>query len=102
MGYIENLDDLIVIKGIGVKTLMKIKERFYIDLKSNDYMKKRLNINSIEEKELLWLKLSKREISKLFKWKKQNGEIYSNLDLISILGKSRYESIKDRVFYSTY
>lgn len=99
-GRIEDMDDLTFIKGIGVKTLEKLKEDFYVDeMNLNKVRGISININKVKEKELIWLGLDKKELEKLKKWKSEKGIIFSNLDLMKIIKSKTYEKIKNKVIY---
>ena len=100
-GCIYSIDELDNISGVGAKTMEKLRERLYTDL-ALGLKKKQININKISEKELLWLGMSKKEIKKIELWKEKNGDIQSNIDLINIVGESRYRDIKDKVIYQNY
>ena len=100
-GYIENIEELDCLSGVGAKTMEKLRESLYAG--SLDEMKKiRVNINKISEKELGWIGLNKKEIKAVSNWKSANGDISSNLDLLKIVGEERYQELKDKVVYQNY
>ncbi len=100
-GCIRDIEEIDCLSGVGVKIMEKIRERLYVDT-TLELNKKTLNINKISEEELIWLGLSKKESKEIIKWKRSNGDINSNLDLINIIGEVRYREIKDRVVYQNY
>lgn len=100
-GCIKDIEEIDSIKGIGAKTMNKIRDRLYVD-KTLDLKKKTVNINKISEEELIWLGLTKSESKEIMKWKKNNGDINSNLDLINIIGDVRYRDIQEKIVYQNY
>ncbi len=100
-GAISSIEELKNIKGIGSKRYIKIKERFYID-KESGLNKKKVNINSLTEEELEWFGFDKKEIKKTVLWKNSHGKIGSNLELLEIVGESRYNQLKEQFTYQNY
>ena len=99
-GKIENMDDLTFIKGIGSKTVEKLKEDFYVDETNlNKVIGLKININEVKEKELVWLGLDKKELENFEKWKNKKGIVFSNLDLMKIVKTETYEKIKNKIIY---
>lgn len=98
IGKIEKFEDLLFIKGIGKKTLEKIEKNFILG--EGNFNK--ININNVDEEILTWLKFDKKDLKKIKDWKAKNKYIYSNLDLIEIIGEERYSKLKDRLVYSNY
>lgn len=101
-GCIRTFEDIDNIKGVGAKTLEKIKEKFYIDaekIKSIPYVK--ININEENNRDvLLVLGFTKKECDLIDKWKQSNGSIFSNVDLLKIIGDKRYGEMNDKIKYS--
>jgi len=89
-GKIENLEELVRINGIGEKTLEKYKNKFFIDSKCSK-QKKLLVINIATEKEMLWYGFSKKEIKRIIEYREKENKIYSNIELIKIVGNNTYE-----------
>ncbi|OQY09597.1 MAG: hypothetical protein B6I28_02730 [Fusobacteriia bacterium 4572_132] len=99
-GKIENMDDLTFIKGIGAKTVEKLKEDFYVDeTNSNEVVGVLININKVKDNELVWLGLDKKELENFKKWKNEKGIVFSNLDLMKIIKSKTYEKIKNKIVY---
>lgn len=99
IGHIENINDLKLIKGIGDVTLNKINSYFYVDENIKNKNLKKININEADEELLKWLKFEPKEIKKIKDWKLQKGVIFSNIELLEILGSIRYEVFSDRIKY---
>ncbi len=101
-GCIRNYEELDTIKGVGVKTLEKIKQHFFIDekkIKSIPFV--RININDPDNKEtLLKAGFTKKECTAIEAWKKKNGSVFSNIDLLNILGDKRYSEMNEKIKYS--
>lgn len=97
-GTIKSLDELKRIKGIGEKTAEKVKKTLVIDKKTIG-KKNRLNINNASNDELISYGFTKKELEKISKWKLEIGPIFSNIDLIKILGERRYDQIKGEISY---
>ncbi|MGM0508943.1 MAG: helix-hairpin-helix domain-containing protein [Fusobacteriota bacterium] len=99
-GAVTDLNNLTHIKGIGPKTLVKIKKNFRVD---EDTIKKvgvkKVNINDVDENKLIMMGFEETDIEKLLEWKENNGIIFSNVDMINIFGEKRYDEIKDRIRY---
>ncbi|BDU49727.1 helix-hairpin-helix domain-containing protein [Haliovirga abyssi] len=97
VGNILKIDELTRVKGIGVKRVEKLRDIIFVDNK--DLKPKMININKVNEEALKYFGFSKKEIGNIIKWRKNNGSIYSNMDLIEIIGEKRYYEISDRVDY---
>lgn len=97
-GTVREFDELTRVKGIGEKTLLKIKRILSLNEK---YIgkKNKLSINNATNNELQLYGFTKKEIHSLEKWKNDKGVIFSNLDLIKIIGERRYDEIKDDISY---
>ncbi|NLK62818.1 MAG: helix-hairpin-helix domain-containing protein [Fusobacteria bacterium] len=100
IGCIENLDDLKNIKGIGEATLNKVKDSFYVKYPLEEKVVKKININDVDSEVLKWLKFTPKEIKKIEKCKEENGSIFSNLELLDILGSERYDIYTNKIKYS--
>ncbi len=98
-GTINSFEELKNIKGIGNKKIKLIENLFCIN---NTGKKNVVNINDLSEEELLWYGLDKKEIKKIISWKYENGSINSNLDLIKILGETKYNKVKSQFYYQKY
>lgn len=99
-GKIEELEELIRIKGIGEKTVEKLEEKFFID-NSDKKEKIKLAINNASEKELLWYGFNEKEVKRILDFIKKNGKIYSNIELIGIIGEERYSLLGRYISYNT-
>lgn len=97
-GTIKSFDELKRIKGIGEKTAEKIKKTLVIDKKTIG-KKNKININIASDDELSFYGFTKKELEKISKWKLETGPIFSNIDLIKILGERRYDQIKGEISY---
>lgn len=97
-GTIKSFDELTRIKGIGEKTIVKIKKILSLNEK-NIGKKIKISINNATNSELQLYGFDKKEIHNLEKWKNDKGVIFSNLDLIKIIGERRYDQIKDGISY---
>lgn len=97
-GTVKSFDELKRIKGIGEKTAEKIKKTLVID-KKNIGKKNKININTASDDELSFYGFTKKELEKISKWKLDVGPIFSNIDLIKILGERRYDQIKGDISY---
>ena len=97
-GTVKSFDELKRIKGIGEKTVEKIKKTLVID-KKNIGKKNKINVNTASDDELSFYGFTKKELEKISKWKLDVGPIFSNIDLIKILGERRYDQIKGDISY---
>lgn len=97
-GTVKSFDELKRIKGIGEKTAEKIKKTLVID-KKNIGKKNKINVNTASDDELSFYGFTKKELEKISKWKLDVGPIFSNIDLIKILGERRYDQIKGDISY---
>ena len=61
--------------------------------------KNKININEATEEELLFFGFTKKELQNIEKWKNLKGDIFSNIDLIRIVGERRYEKLKNDIKY---
>lgn len=97
-GTVKSFDELKRIKGIGDKTAEKIKKTLVMD-KKNIGKKNKINVNTASDDELSFYGFTKKELEKISKWKLDIGPIFSNIDLIKILGERRYDQIKGDISY---
>ena len=97
-GTIKSYDELKRIKGFGEKTISKIKKLLIVDEKSIG-KKNRLNINKAIDEELSMYGFNKKELEKINRWRDEKGSIFSNIDLIKIIGERRYEQLKSEITY---
>lgn len=96
-GVIEDMSELGRIKGIGKKTLEKLKLNFRVE--ERQARKNKININSAEEKYLRWYGFEKKEIKKIVDYRKKNRFIYSNIELMDLIGNDRYNKIGMNIKY---
>ncbi|WP_064609220.1 helix-hairpin-helix domain-containing protein [Streptobacillus moniliformis] len=79
VGHIDNLENLVRIKGISKNNLNELKKKFYAQkASSKEYMKH--NINYLDEEGLYLLGFSKKEIKNIV-YIRELKEIKSELDL---------------------
>lgn len=97
-GTITDFSELRRVKGIGEKSLEKIKKVLTLD-EENIGQKNKININEATEDELLFFGFTKKELQNIEKWKNLKGDIFSNIDLIRIVGEKRYEKLKNDIKY---
>lgn len=97
-GTISDMDELKKIKGIGIKNFEKIRKILVLE-EENVGEKIKLNINNIGDEELSLLGFTKKELVSINKWKDKEGTIFSNIDLIKIIGEKRYDKIKNAISY---
>ena len=97
-GTITDFSELRRVKGIGEKSLEKIKKVLTLD-EENIGQKNKININEATEEELLFFGFTKKELQNIEKWKNLKGDIFSNIDLIRIVGERRYEKLKNDIKY---
>ena len=97
-GTIIDFSELRRVKGIGEKSLEKIKKVLTLD-EENIGQKNKININEATDEELLFFGFTKKELQNIEKWKNTKGDIFSNIDLIRIVGEKRYEKLKNDIKY---
>lgn len=95
-GGFRELFELKRISGIGPATYDKLSAKFKVDRK---FIPKRYNINRVDDKALIYLGYSKEEIKNLRKHISQNGKIHSNIELMKIIPKKKYERQRDYIDY---
>ena len=101
IGTVEELERLIFLKGIGIKTVEKLKENFFVE-KNVSGKFKRVNINSVKVEFLGVMGLDKKTIKKLLKLRERGIKIYSNVELIDMMSGGEYEMIRGRIKYDDY
>lgn len=97
-GTIKSFDELKRVKGLGEKSLEKVEKILVLDEK-NVGKKIKLNINNSSDQEILFYGFNKKELEKINKWKDEKGVIFSNIDLIKIIGERRYDLLKNEINY---
>ena len=97
VGKVEKLDELSRISGIGDKTIEKLSEKIKV---GDSGKKKKLKINSASTKILKYYGFTTKEIKKIEKHTKENKVIYSNLELMDILGEKRYREYEEIIDYN--
>jgi len=98
LGYIASISELEIIKGIGPATVRKLDKYFYVDKEKKQTVKK-ININTENIETLKWLKFTNKEIKKIQEWKRENGSIFCNVELLEILGDKRYNLFTEMIAY---
>ncbi len=99
VGFIEHISDLERVSGIGKKTLEKLGE--FIEVREGG-KRKPFNINKADSKTLRYYGFTKLEIKRIEDWKRENNEVYSNIELRGILGIERYGEYRSLVKYNDY
>ncbi|MGB6128742.1 MAG: helix-hairpin-helix domain-containing protein [Psychrilyobacter sp.] len=97
VGRVENLKDLSRIAGIGDKTVEKLSKK--IEIRDGGNLNE-LKINSASTKMLKYYGLTKKEIKKIEIYKEKNDVIYSNIEMMKILGEERYRIYEDIITYN--
>lgn len=97
VGGIDDIENLIYLKGVGEKTLEKLEDNFFVE--KEDLVFKKVEINKVNSEILLVIGIEKKELRKIEKYKEENGKIYSSLDILNLLGENRYNIYKDRFVY---
>ncbi len=99
IGFISDIDNLDNINGVGVKTLEKLKENFYVAGNDKFQSINKIDINKGTDEELKFIGFNKQDLKKLKEWKKKNGDVFSNIDLMKIIGESKYEKVEKYIRY---
>ncbi|MGL6064982.1 MAG: ComEA family DNA-binding protein [Fusobacteriaceae bacterium] len=94
-GFLD-ISELKRISGIGEKTYEKLRKNFKIKEKIN---KKNLKLNTADDKTLKYYGMTKEEIKNIKIFKEKNNKFFSNLDLMEVLSKKRYDIFKDQIDY---
>jgi len=97
VGRIDSLEELVRISGIGEKTVEKLSKS--IEVGEGGTLKK-LNINSASPKLLKYYGFTKKEIKEIETYIEKNNVIFSNIEMIKILGEKRYKEYEDRLDYN--
>lgn len=95
-GGFERLEDLRKIRGIGKSTFEKLSKKFFV---GSSFQRKKLNINSVDEKILKYYGFNKKESKELLKYLEKHEEIKNNIELKKIISKKTYERLKDVIVY---
>lgn len=98
-GGFEKLEELKRIKGIGDATFLKLSKSFKIKEKIE---KNPIYINEANDELLKYYGFTKKEIKALRGYIEKNEKIYSNLELMELLSKSRYEKYKNLIRYQRF
>lgn len=96
-GGFEDIGELKLIKGIGKSTYDKLRKQLKVKTK---IQKKPLFINRSDTTILTYYGFSKKEIKKIEQFMEKNGKIKSNLELLKLLPKERYEKYKGILKYN--
>jgi competence protein ComEA len=96
VGKVEKLEELSRISGIGKKTVEKLSKK--IEVGDGGKLNK-LKINKASKEEMKYYGFTSREIKKIEKFKEKNGIIFSNIEMIEILGEERYREYENRISY---
>lgn len=94
-GFYE-LSELKRIKGIGPATYEKLRKKFKVD---RAFTPKRYNINRVDDTALTYLGYSKEEIKSIRKHISQEGKFHSNIELMKLIPKKKYEKQRDFIDY---
>lgn len=98
-GGFEKLEEMKRIKGIGDATYEKLSKKFKIE---SEVEKNPLYINEASEELLKYFGFEKKEIKKIKEYISKNKRIDSNLQLMEILSKKRYEEYKAIIKYDKF
>lgn len=97
VGGFENLKELTRISGIGEKTYKKLEKSFYID---KEFQRKKISINSSDEKSLKYFGFSKKEIKIINKKISERDYIDNNMELKEVLeSEKKYVELRDLIDY---
>jgi len=97
VGWVENLKDLSRIDGIGNKRVEQLSEN--IEVRGSGTLNK-LKINTAPTKLLKYYGFTKKEIKKIEIYREENDVIYSNIEMIKVLGEKRYREYEDILNYN--
>ncbi len=98
-GGFEKLEEMKRIKGIGEATYEKLSKKFKIE---SEIEKKPLYINEANDELLKYFGFDKKEIKKINEYINKNKRVNSNLQLMEILSKKRYEEYKRIIKYEKF
>ncbi|WP_051251582.1 ComEA family DNA-binding protein [Psychrilyobacter atlanticus] len=97
IGRVDKLKDLSRIAGIGDKTVEKLSKN--IEVRDGGTLNK-LKINSASTKVLKYYGFTKKEIKKIETYIEKNDVIYSNIEMMEILGEERYRVYEKIIEYN--
>ncbi|MGL5965102.1 MAG: ComEA family DNA-binding protein [Fusobacteriaceae bacterium] len=95
-GGFNELSDMRKIKGIGDATYQKLSKKFKIDKK---FTRKKYNINSADDKVLIYMGYSKDEIKKVRKYISEKGRVFSSVELVGLISEKQYRKDRDIIDY---
>ncbi|MCK5780639.1 MAG: helix-hairpin-helix domain-containing protein [Psychrilyobacter sp.] len=99
VGRIDNLEELERLDGIGSKTITKLSKNLEI---GEGGVVRKIKINTLTPKGLKYRGFTKKEVTKILKFKKENEVIYSNIDMMKILSEKRYQEYEDILNYNSH
>jgi competence protein ComEA len=97
LGRIEKLEDLSRIAGIGEKSVEKLSKD--IEAGKGGTLN-RLKVNTASAEILKYYGFTKKEIKKIETYIGKNGVIYSNIEMMEILGEERYRVYENILEYN--
>ena len=97
-GCIVDMGELKRIKGVGDKSIEKLNKSFWVEDKK--LRKNKININYANENLLALYGFNKKEIKKIKEYKRDKKIIFSNIELMNILGNTRYTELSENIVYS--
>lgn len=97
VGRVDRLKDLSRIAGIGDKSVEKLSKN--IEVRGDGTLNK-LKINSASPKVLKYYGFTKKEIKKIETYMEKNDVIYSNIEMMEILGDERYRVYENIIEYN--
>lgn len=97
LGRVDSLEELSRIDGIGEKSVEKLSKSIVI---GDGGSLNKLKINSAPTKILKYYGFTKKEIKKIEIYRGKNGVIYSNIEMMEILGEERYRIYEDLITYN--
>lgn len=97
-GCIVDMGELRRIKGIGDKSIEKLNKSFRVEDKK--LRKNKININYADDNLLILYGFNKKEIKKIKEYKKEKKIIFSNIELMNILGDVRYAELSKNIIYT--
>ena len=93
-GFIK-VKNMTRIAGIGEKTYERLAPKFS-EVKNIEL--KKFNINSIDDKGLIYYGFSKKEVQQIRKYQK-NSKIRNNVELKEIISNKKYDELKNYIEY---
>jgi len=97
VGQVKKLEELVRISGIGEKSVEKLSKSIVV---GEGGSVNKLKINSASPKLLKYYGFTKKEIKKIEEYIDKKGVIYSNIEMMEILGEERYRDYEDRLDYN--